>query len=554
MHFGTGGFCSALAILVMMAFACGESADLRPSVQFVDVARSAGIDFVHYHGATGEYYYPETYGSGAGFFDYDGDGWLDVYLVNGAPLGSGPTPDPLPVNQLYHNRGDGTFADVTASTGAGDPGYGMGCAAADYDNDGDQDLYVANFGPNAMYRNAGDGTFSEVTAQLGVGDPRWSSSCGFLDHDMDGDLDLFVANYVVYSLATNPVCQKGSLRSYCDPDAFTPIGDVLYRNDGDTFTDITAEAGLDLVGRGLGVAFQDYDEDGDTDIYVANDGTMNFLYENVGGRFQDRGLQSGTRFNMNGRAEAGMGVDFGDFDRDGLQDIVVGNFAYETTTLYHNTGGGQFVDASQRLGIGAVSYMLLSFGVKFIDYDNDGDLDIFAANGHVLDNIDKVDPAHTYAQPCQMLQNRSGQHFEEISSALGPDFTRSIVARGTATGDYDNDGDIDILINTTAGPCKLLRNDGGNQRHWLTLDLEGISPRDAVGARVTVTAGGVMQKRQRQGGSSYQATHDPRLHFGLGDAERADVEIIWPDGGIQHLKDVPANQILRVVQKTPQVP
>jgi len=531
-----------------VAAGCQEPPASPPPLRFVEVSRQAGIEFQHFNGATGEYYYPETYGSGAGFLDYDRDGWLDVYLVNGAALGTATPPVPPPQNRMFRNRGDGTFLDATAQTGTGHTGFGMGCAVGDYDDDGNADLYVANFGPNVMYRNRGDGTFADVTGALGVGDERWASSCGFLDYDLDGDLDLFVVNYAAFRVDENPVCTKGPLRSYCDPSAFPPIGDVLYRNDGDRFTDVTALAGLDLVGRGLGVAFHDYDEDGDTDIYVANDGMANFLYENQGGRFVDRGLPSGTQFSSDGRAQAGMGVDWGDFDADGRADIVVGNFAYETAALYRNLGGGTFVEASGPSGVGAATYMPLTFGAKFADFDNDGYLDILATNGHVLDNIEQIDPAHTYAQASQLLRNLGGRRFADVSAHLGPDFTAPVVARGTAVADYDNDGDLDVLINTVAGRPRLLRNDGGNRQHWLMLALTGRRPRDALGARVTVRAGNAVQRRQRQSGGSYQAAHDPRLHFGLGDATRADVEVVWPDGSRQVLAGVAADQLLPLAQ------
>ena len=541
------------SFLCLLLCACGsrEPSPFSSPIQYTDVTRQSGIDFQHYTGARGNYYYMETYGSGAGFFDYDGDGWLDIYLVNGRHL-TGLAPDPLPTNHLYRNLGDGTYADVTDRTGTGDTGYGMGCSAADYDSDGDQDLYVANFGPNLLYRNLGDGTFADVTAQTGTGDSRWSSSCGFIDYDSDGDLDLFVANYVDYTLERDVICKKGKIRSYCDPDTYDPIGDILYRNDGDRFADVTRETGITRIGRGLGVAFQDYDDDGDTDIYVANDGTMNFLYENQGGTFGEVGLQSGTRYNMDGRAEAGMGVDFGDFDDDGQPDIVVGNFSYETNTLYHNVGQGQFLDASNRLGIGAISFVPLTFGARFLDCDNDGDLDIAAANGHVLDNIADVDSALTFAQPNQLLRNENGERFVDISTSLGTALTAPNVGRALATADYDNDGDIDILINAEDGPPSLLRNDGGNQSgHWLLIHLVGAVQKDALGARVAVTADGRRQVKQRQSGGSYLSTHDPRLHFGLGQATLADIEITWPDGQRQQLAGVAADQILRVVQPVP---
>ena len=534
-----------IPLLAVLLVACDEGSPSTPppEVRFTETAAASGIDFMHHNGAQGDYYYPETYGSGAGFLDYDGDGRLDIYLVNGASL-SGAAAAPVPTNRLYHNGGAGTFADVTGASGAGDPGFGMGCAAADYDNDGDQDLFVANFGANVLYQNSGD-RFVDVTQAAGTGDARWSSSAGFLDHDMDGDLDLFVANYIVYSLETNPVCRKSRTRAYCDPDVFEPIGDVLYRNDGGRFVDVTTAAGVDLVGRGLGVAFQDYDRDGDTDIYVANDGTANFLYDNQGGHFVDVGLASGTRFNMNGKAEAGMGVDFGDYDGDRHPDIVVGNFAYETTTLYRSTGEGSFADATDELGIGAASHMRLTFGARFVDYDNDGRVDVLATNGHVLDNIERIDPGQSYAQPSQMLRNEAEQ-FTDVSASLGPDFTAPIVARGTAVADYDDDGDLDVLVNTVAGRPRLLRNDGGNAGHWLLVHLVGARQRDALGARVTVTAGERSQEKQRQSAGSYQATHDPRLHFGLGAATVADVEVRWPSGRVQHLTDVAANRLLRV--------
>ena len=546
------GYRFLFILLPLLLSSCGDESSTPPSlpIHYTDVTVAAGIDFTHYNGARGDYYYVETYGSGAGFFDYDDDGWMDIYLVNGSSL-SGEIPDPPPVNHLYRNEGDGSFIDVTEQTGTGDAGYGMGLSAADYDSDGDLDLYVANYGPNTLYRNEGDGSFTDVTEQTGTGDERWASSCGFLDYDSDGDLDLFVANYVIYSLDDDIICKKGKIRSYCDPDVYDPIGDILYRNDGDSFTDVTVETGVTLEGRGLGVAFQDYDEDGDTDIYVANDGTMNFLYENRAGSFSEVGLQAGTRYNKNGRAEAGMGVDFGDFDNDGQQDIIVGNFSFETNTLYHNLGHGQFVDASDRLGIGEVSYMPLSFGMKFLDYDNDGHLDIFAANGHVLDNIAEVDSAHSYAQVNQMLHNEDGKRFVDVSETLGSDFVVENVGRSLALADYDNDGDLDLLVSAEADRPYLLRNDGGNQRNWLLIHLTGAVQKDALGARVIVTANGKRQIRQRQSGSSYLATHDPRLHFGLGQTTRADVEIHWPGGQVQKLENVEADQILRVVQPAP---
>ena len=459
-----------LAVLILLGGCTPEPAPESEPVHFGDAAADAGLDFAHYNAFAGEYFYVETFGAGAAFLDYDSDYDLDLYLVNGSYL-TGLPPDPLPVNRLYRNDNRGrSFTDATARGGAADPGYGFGVAAADYDADGDPDLYVANYGANALYRNDG-GIFSAVDA--GVADPRWSTSTGFLD----------------------------------------------------------------------------YDRDGDTDIYVANDGTMNFLYENQGGTFAEIGLVAGTRYDEHGHAEAGMGVDFGDYDRDGDMDLYVTNFAFETNTLYHNDGQGEFDIASGRLGLGDISFRPLGFGTKFLDYDNDRDLDIFVANGHVMDVVAEWDSTQTYRQTNQLFRSENGEHFSDISRELGPAFAAANVGRGTAVADYDDDGDLDLLVTTVADRVRLLRNDGGNRNHWLQILLVGKAHPDALGARVVVTAGGVRQAQERQSGGSYLASHDPRLHFGLGDATRAKVEITWPGGAMLTLDDIAANQVLRVAEQ-----
>ena len=533
---------------------CGCGVDTNPdgnqpaSVQFVEASVQLGIDFVHYNGARGNYYYPETFGSGAAFLDYDGDGWLDIYLVNGRHL-SGLAPDDIPLNRLFHSRGAAAFDDVTVSSGVGDAtGYGMGCSAADYDNDGDQDLYVTNFGPNTMLRNDGEAGFFDATGQTGVGDSRWGASAGFLDYDLDGDLDLFVANYVDFRLDANPVCRRGLLHTYCEPQNYEPIGDLLYRNDGDRFRDVSAESGITLSGRGLGVALSDYDRDGDTDIYVANDATMNFLYENRDGHFSEVGLYVGGRYNLYGQEEAGMGVDFGDIDNDGWQDLFVTNFARETNTLYHNSGRGSLVDVTDRMQLIEPSVRPLGFGTRFMDYDNDGWLDLFVANGHVLDIISQLDSTDSQPQADQMLRNERGHHFEDVSATLGPALGVKAIGRAAAVADYDNDGDLDLLVNNTAQRPKLLRNDGGNNNNWLLIELIGRQHGDALGTRVTVTTALITQTRERQSGGSYLSSHDPRLHFGLGSAGHVDIEVRWPDGSVDTLREVTANQILRLEQ------
>ena len=538
-------FCLALA-------SCSDEQE-RPSrvVIFEDVAQEAGLGFVHHNGFAGDYFYVETFGSGAAFLDYDDDGWLDVYLIDGSVL-TGPEIDPTPSNKLYRNEGAVRFVDVSAEVGAADSGYGMGVAVADYDNDGDQDLFVTNFGPDRLYRNESGISFSEVTSETGLGDPRWGTSTGFLDYDNDGDLDLFVTAYVEFSLARNVSCKKGKVRSYCEPETYEPERDILYRNDGDgagtvTFADVTDETGVNLLGRGLGVAFSDYDTDGDTDIYVANDGTMNFLYENRRGSFVEVGLQVGARYNAEGRAEAGMGVDFGDYDNDGDQDLFVTNFTYETNTLYANDSAGQFLDVTTRAGLTEPSFGPLGFGVRFFDYDNDSDLDLFVANGHVMDRIAEVFEEISYRQPNQILGNE-GHTFSDHSSRLGPALAVADASRGAAVADYDNDGDLDLLVTNEAGRPNLLRNEGGNQGNWLLVGLVGAVAPDAIGARVEVVAGNSLQIRERQSGGSYLSASDPRLHFGLGSAQQVDVIVRWPDGSSQEVRSVSVNQILTITQ------
>ena len=382
----------------------------------------------------------------------------------------------------------------------------------------------------------------------GVADPRWSTSTGFLDYDRDGDLDLFVANYVHYSLDVNIICKVGKTRSYCEPSAYAPISDILYRNDDGRYVDVSHAAGIALEGRGLGVAFSDYDRDGDTDIYVANDGTMNFLYENRRGVFAEVGLVASTRYNEYGHADAGMGVDFGDSDLDGDPDLFVTNFAYETNTLYRNDGQGQFRVATQHFGLATPSHRPLGFGTKFLDYDHDMDLDLFVANGHVIDRIAEGDSNQTYLQTNQLLRNDGGRRYADISTAMGPAFAKANAGRATAVADYDDDGDLDLLITTVADRPRLLRNDGGNASNWLQILLVGKTHPDALGAKVAIEAGGVRQVLERQSGGSYLSSHDPRLHFGLGNSDSARVEIRWPCGARQRLDPVAANQFLKIVQ------
>ena len=540
----------ALAWAALLQLSCQREGSVQAppiSVQFRDVAETMGLRFDHFSGFSGEYFYVETFGSGAAFIDFDSDGYLDVYLVNGASLAD-TTPEPRPRNQLFRNESARSFQDVTTLSGAGHGGYGMGCSVGDVEGDGDEDLFVTNFGPDVFLANDGDGHFSDVTAALGLGDGRWSTGSGFLDYDNDGDLDLFVVHYVDFSLEENVPCRQGRIRSYCAPDSYDPVPDALYRNEGRRFRDVTREAGISGLGRGLGLILADLDWDGDTDVYVANDGDRNHLYENARGAFTEVSVDLGVSFNDDGRAEAGMGVDVGDVNGDGLQDLIVTNFSLETHTLYARQNSGEYEDATDRLGLAEPTFTPLGFGTLLLDYDNDRDLDLFVANGHVMDAVAQVHAGQTYRQPNQMLMNSGGGQFQDVSHELGPGFEPFLASRASAVADYDNDGDLDILVTNVSAPPTLLRNDGGNRNHWLMLSLRAHHHPDALDTRVTLTAAGVRQRRQRRSASSYLSSHDPRLHFGLGDATHADLEIQWPDGTVQLLTGIPADQILRVVQ------
>ena len=522
------------------------------SVQFVDVTIEAGIRFKHVNGASDRKFYLETMGSGAAFLDYDNDGDLDLYIVNGAPL-PGFEMDTPPMNILYQNDGNGQFIDVTAAVGVGDTSYGMGCVAADYDNDGDTDLYVTNFGENFLYQNNGDGTFTDETAHAGVGNGEtWSSSCAFLDYDHDGNLDLYVVNYLDYDLAADQdwLDPRGR-RIYSNPQVYAGISDTLYRNDGDgTFTDVTRQAGVyNKAGKGLGVTCGDYDNDGRIDIYVANDTTPNFLYRNSGdGRFVDIGPFAGAAYNEHGVAEGGMGVDFGDYNNDGSLDIFVTNFSNETNTLYHNTTDGALIDFTNIVGLGEVSFLKLAFGTKFFDANNDGTLDLFVANGHLYPT---ESDALEYAQTDQLFLNTGEGTFIDASEQSGEYFSIRRVGRGTAFGDYDNDGDTDIFVVNLNQEGVLLRNEGGNKNSWLRIKTVGVkSNRDGIGARVEVVSGSHSQIKEVQAGSSYLSGHDLRLIFGLGTAIKAEtVKITWPSGAEQTLVDVEANQLLIITEE-----
>ncbi|MBI4575016.1 MAG: CRTAC1 family protein, partial [Planctomycetes bacterium] len=492
----------------------------------VDVTAALGIDFVHRHGGTGERLLPETMGSGACWLDHDGDGDMDLYVVQAA----GP-------NVLFENL-RGRFRRVEGAAGAADAGYGMGAVAADYDNDGDPDLLVTNFGPDALYRNDG-GRFTDVTRQAGLGDPGWGTAAAFGDFDGDGLLDLYVARYLDYDLATAPPCYQGKLRAYCSPDDFQGVPDLLYRNLGDgRFQEVSAERGVAAVrGKGLGVLTLDADADGDLDVYVANDAVENTLWWNDGtGHFQDGALLAGLAYGEDGRPQAGMGVDAGDVDGDGLEDIVVTNFQKEPNDLYRALGGGLYAEESAVRGVAESSYHALGFGVAYLDLERDGDLDFYVANGHVYDNVEAFEARATYAQRDLLYINDGRGLFQEVGARAGPGGREpfpAAVGRGLALADYDEDGDLDLYVAHCNGPGVLLRNDHGDGRHWLGVRLVGTtSGGDAAGALVRVIAPGHTTQGQVHAlGGQHASAHEAALRFGLGDAGGpATVELRWPSG------------------------
>ncbi len=530
------------------------AAQRSPLVSFVDIAQSAGINFRHENAASSEKYLIETMGSGCGFIDYDQDGLLDLYLVNGASTRVYKPVHPLR-SALYRNNGDGSFTDVTVKAGVGAEGlFGMGVAVGDYDNDGYPDLLVLGYGRCILYHNNGDGTFSDVTARAGVENlGRWASSGAWFDYDNDGRLDLVIANYIDWSPDRNFWCgdHGPGMRSYCHPDDYNGEAPTLYHNNGDgTFTDASKQSGVgSRPGNGLGVVTFDYDNDGWQDIFIANDSMANFLFHNNrDGTFREVGYLAGVAVSADGLPEAGMGTDAADTTGNGRMDLLVTHLDSQLARLYQNIGKQTFDDATVRSGLGYATFHMSGFGARFMDYDNDGAVDIFMANGHVLDNIHRYNASVHYAEPKLMFRNLGHGEFKNVSEELGRDFQLPRVSRGAAIGDFDNDGDLDILVNNNGERPQLFRNDGGNANHWLGILLVGTrSNRDAVGARIKVSAGNLVLYEQRKGGMSYQSAQDPRLHFGLGQYATVDaVEILWPSGIVTKLAKLKSDQIIAI--------
>jgi enediyne biosynthesis protein E4 len=523
---------------------------------FADVTSQTGLNFEYRSSHTEKKYLLETMGAGVALFDYDNDGRLDIFLVNGAPLGPAMSKDEVPQksgpefwNRLYHQKNDGTFEDVTEKAGLQGVGYGMGVAVGDYDNDGYEDLYVTAYGGNRLYHNNGNGTFTDVTERSGVAAGGWSTSAAWIDLDNDGRLDLVVLRYLKWDFK-DIFCgeHKEGFRDYCHPDLFQPISPMVYHNDGNgRFTDISERSGLAKPGKGLGISFADYDRDGYPDIFIANDSMQEFLYHNKhNGTFEEVGLASEVAVDAEGNTYAGMGTDFADYNNDDLPDIVVTNLAMQKYALYQNLGHGNFNYASPSSSLGRITQMHSGWGVKFIDYDNDGWKDLLIAQGHDLETIQSQSPQLRYREPMLLARN-TGERFEDVSQEAGPVFQQPWVARGLAIGDIDNDGRLDAVVTTNDGPPHILHNVTANHNHWLTVKLVGHkSNRDAIGAEVEVMAAGRRQLATVTTAGSYLSASDKRVHFGLGNAETAQVKIRWPSGITQTLNDVGCDKELQL--------
>jgi enediyne biosynthesis protein E4 len=521
-------------------------------VRYTDVREAAKITFQQDSTQTEEKYYLETMGTGVAWIDYDQDGLMDVYFIQSAATDIYKPPHPLR-SALYHNNGDGTFTDVTDKAGVGGEGhYGQGVAVGDFDNDGYPDLYVTGYGRAILYHNNGNGTFTDITAKSFVGDEGgWSTSAGWFDYDKDGWLDLVVTNYIDWNAKNNIWCgeRRPGYRSYCHPGNYKGQHIKLYHNNHDgTFTDVSDASGVGKPeAKGMGVVLADFNNDGWPDIAVANDSWPNFLFLNKhNGTFEDVSLVSGMAASEDGRYEAGMGIDAADVDGDGWMDLYITHLDFELNRLYRNSHDGTFTDETFRSRIGNKAVLLSGVAMKFLDYDNDGWNDILQLNGAMLDNVSLYHGEVSYKEPLLMYRNLGKGEFDKVSDSLGPDFIHPIVGRGLATADYDNDGDIDIVTNNRGDFPSLLRNDGGNANHWLTVQLIGTkSNRDGIGASLKLTATGFVQVEQAKGGMSYMSASDPRIHFGLGKRMKIEsLEITWPSGQVDRLTNVPVDQII----------
>lgn len=543
------------AVFAFVAFGlvgdvAGEDLKADRKVMFTDVTEEAGIRFRHDNGGFGRRYMPETMGSGCAFLDYDNDGNPDILLLNNMSWPEHKTDRPTTM-ALYRNRGDGTFVDVTRQAGLNVEMYGMGCAVGDYNNDGYDDIYIACLGPNHLFRNEGDGTFSDMTKEMGVGagDSTWSICAVWLDYDRDGDLDLFVGNYLKWTRERDNWLNVGDGPKGHTPQLYDGEYPRLYRNDGGHFSDVSKEAGFhDKLGKCMSAVTLDYNDDGWPDIAVSNDILQNFLYQNNGdGTFTEVGVLSGMAFSGDGVAKSGMGIDAADSRNTGRPDLAIGNFAYEMLSLFWNDGEGCFTDRTVASGVGRPSIAFVTFGVFFFDYDLDGYLDLFAADGHIENEIHRVNPYMTYAQRPLLFHNRGDGSFAEVGSSSG-DLNRPLVGRGAAYADYDGDGDLDVLVSTNNGRPALFRNDGGNRNRVLRVRTVGTeSNRDGIGAKVSVRTGSTVQTQFVKAGSSYCSQSELVVTFGLGEWREADgLEVVWPSGRIERFEGVKAGQTVTI--------
>ncbi|HVC46314.1 MAG TPA: CRTAC1 family protein [Terracidiphilus sp.] len=553
--------CSATARDAWPASMPGAASALAQTsaIRFEEIGQKAGLNFVTRNCATPDKHQIETMVAGVALFDYDGDGFLDVYLVNGAEIPSLKKVSPAYWNRLFHNNGNGTFTDVTEKAGVAGTGYGMGVAVGDFNNDGHSDLFLANVTGNQLLRNNGDGTFTDVTEKAGLGGAHykgrkmWSVGAGWFDYNNDGLLDLFVVNYCVWDVDKEPYCAlKEGLRAYCHPKMYAPLHNSLYRNNGDgTFTDVSHETGIDaLMGKGMSVSFADFDGDGFLDAFVANDTTPNFLFRNVGGkRFEEMGVVAGVAYASSGNALSGMGSDFRDVNNDGLPDIWHTAVEYETFPLYVNQGGGMFVDATVTSGLGPLTNRMTGWGNGICDFDNDGWKDLFVARANVMDNIQQAVPSQSYHEPNSVFRNQGNGTFEDVSSQAGPDFQIPGAHRGVAFGDIDNDGRIDAVVTSLNGQVKLFHNISRTDHHWILLRLVGRrSNRMGIGAKVRVTTpDGHSQWNEVTTAVGYAGASDSRVHFGLGEHRTIrELEIAWPSRIRQVMRNVAADRILTI--------
>jgi enediyne biosynthesis protein E4 len=540
-----------LAPVALFAFLTAQSG----TIFFEEVARRAGLSFVLNNSVTAEKYSIETMIGGAAVFDYDNDDNLDIFFPNGAQLPAFDKSDPAFANRLFRNKGDGTFSDVTEAAGVRGRAYAMGVATGDYDNDGNVDLYVAGVNHNQLFRNNGNGTFSDLTAAAGVTGihPQlgklWAITAAWIDYDRDGFLDLFISNYLTWSIASNPPCRSRDLRAYCHPNMFKGTPNQLYRNNGDgTFTDVSDASGIGKhIGKGMGIAVGDYDNDGWTDIFVSNDTFRNFLFRNNGdGTFSEDAILNGVAYIESGSTVAGMGADFKDIDNDGLLDLFQTAMFGNTFPLYRNLGT-QFLDHTTASGLALLTRRLTAYGLGIVDFDNDGWKDLFTANGAILDNSMEVDNL-PFPLPNSLYRNTANGKFEDVSDRAGQDFVRPLPHRGAAFGDFDNDGRMDVICVALNSPTQLFMNRSVTGHHWIVFKLIGQkSNRDALGTRIQITAGGLTQINHANTALGYNSASDKRVHFGLGTAAKVEkAEIRWPSGKMQVLRELPVNQLVTV--------